>query len=102
MRPAGAARHGGAADDRRVARKNEDQHTRTGRGRHTRWPARHGDGGGLGSRTYDVSVSGVGTTSNALTRSYDVKFTVANADGAQIITEGMQKVYEGCNVTVQD
>ena len=126
----------------------------------------------LGSRTYDVSVSEVGTIANALTRSYDVKFTVANADGAlrpgmlctvqfalssasatdggitvppsavmlternthyvwviadgkahrqnvtidgyasggvriqgiadgaQIITEGMQKVYEGCNVKV--
>ena len=126
----------------------------------------------LGMRTYDVSVSEVGTTANALTRSYDVKFTVVNADGAlrpgmlctvqfalgsasatdggitvpasavmlternthyvwviadgrahrqdvtiggyasggvriqgvadgaQIITEGMQKVYEGCNVKV--
>ena len=36
----------------------------------------------LDSRTYDVNVSEVGTTANALTRSYDVKFTVANADGA--------------------
>ena len=126
----------------------------------------------LGSRTYDVQVSEVGTTANPLTRSYDVKFNVGNMDGAlrpgmlctvqlvlgdstamegsiaipacavmlternthyvwvvadgkahrqdvaidgyasggvlvsgvgegmRIITEGMQKVYEGCNVEV--
>ena len=127
----------------------------------------------LGSRTYDINVSEVGTTANAMTRSYDVKFSVPNADralrpgmlctvrlaldnetvtgsngitvpasavmlternthyvwvvtegkahrqdvaisgyasggvrilgvadGVQVIIEGMQKVYEGCNVNI--
>ncbi len=126
----------------------------------------------LGARSYDIKVSEIGTTANPLTRSYDVKFSVSNSDGAlrpgmlctvklamdtsaaseegvaipatavmlteknthyvwvvrkdkahrqdvtiagtadhgvrvlgidpacQVITEGMQKVYEGCTVTI--
>ena len=36
----------------------------------------------LGSRAYDIKVSEIGTTANPLTRSYEVKFSVGNSDGA--------------------